>query len=46
MNQELNKKIGVYGKANIVLGIISIVSGVAIGTLIIIFGGNILKERC
>lgn len=45
MPKRRYKAMNLVGKANIVLGIVSIVSGLAIGTLSIIFGGYLLSAR-
>ncbi|MFW6015571.1 MAG: hypothetical protein ACOCRK_03975 [bacterium] len=39
------KSMNLVGKANIILGIITIATGVALGTLTIIFGGYMLSAR-
>jgi hypothetical protein len=39
------KSMSVVGKANIILGIVAIAVGIAIGTLNIIFGGYLLRSR-
>ena len=45
MNEKLYKMMGVSGAGNITLGIISIVTGVATGVLLIITGARLLKKR-
>lgn len=45
MNEKFYKAMGVTGAGNITLGIISIVTGVATGVLLIIGGARLLKKR-
>lgn len=45
MNEKLYKTLGVAGAGNITIGVISIVSGVAGGILLIISGARLLKKR-
>ena len=45
MNEKLYKTMGVSGAGNITIGIISIVTGVVSGILLIITGARLLKKR-
>lgn len=45
MTKKLEKAMNIYSKTSIILGIISIVNGVIIGTLSIIFGGYLLYMK-
>ena len=45
MNEKLYKMMGVSGAGNLVIGIVSIVTGVAAGVLLIITGASLLKKR-
>ena len=45
MNEKLYKMMGVSGAGNITIGIISIVTGIAGGILLIITGARLLKKR-
>ncbi len=45
MNEKLYKTMGVGGAGNITIGIISIVTGVVSGVLLIITGARLLKKR-
>ena len=45
MNEKLYKAMGVSGAGNLVIGIISIVTGVVCGILLIITGARLLKKR-
>ena len=45
MNEKLYKTMGVSGAGNITIGIISLVTGVVSGVLLIITGARIQKKR-
>lgn len=45
MNEKLYKTMGVAGAGNLTIGIISIVTGVVSGILLIISGARLLKKR-
>ena len=45
MNEKLYKTMGVSGAGNITIGIISLVTGVVSGVLLIITGARLLKKR-
>ena len=45
MNETLYKMMGVSGAGNITIGIVSIVTGVVGGVLLIITGARLLKKR-
>ena len=45
MNEKLYKTMGISGACNITIGIISIVTGVVSGILLIITGARLLKKR-
>ena len=45
MNEKLYKTMGVSGAGNITIGIISIVTGVVSGIILIITGARLLKKR-
>ena len=45
MNEKLYKTMGVSGAGNITIGIISLVTGVVSGVLLIITGAKHLKKR-
>lgn len=45
MNEKLYKTMGVSGAGNITIGIISLVTGVVSGVLLIITGVRLLKKR-
>lgn len=45
MNEKLYKMMGVSGAGNIAIGIVSIVTGVVSGILLIITGARLLKKR-
>ena len=45
MNEKLYKTLGVSGAGNITIGIVSIVTGVVGGVLLIITGARLLKKR-
>lgn len=44
-NERVYKKITNAGSAGIVLGVLVIISGITLGTLSIVFGGNMLAIR-
>jgi len=44
-NEKVYKKITNAGSAGIILGIIIIIGGITLGTLSIVFGGNMLATR-
>lgn len=44
-NERIHKKIGNIGRAGIVLGIVIIVTGLAIGIVSIIFGASALSAK-
>ncbi len=44
-NEKVYKKITNAGSAGIVLGVLVIISGITLGTLSIVFGGNMLAIR-
>ena len=45
MNEKLYKMMGVSGAGNITIGIVSVVTGVVGGVLLIITGARLLKKR-
>ena len=45
MNEKLYKMMGASGAGNIAIGIISVVTGVVGGVLLIITGARLLKKR-
>ena len=45
MNEKLYKTMGVSGAGNITIGIVSIVTGVVGGILLIISGARLFKKR-
>ena len=45
MNEKLYKSMGISGAGNIAIGIISLVTGVVSGVLLIITGARLLKKR-
>ena len=45
MEEKLYKTLGWMGSVNIALGIVTIVSGIACGTLLIVCGGRILSRK-
>lgn len=45
MNEKLYKMMGVSGAGNITIGIVSMVTGVVGGVLLIITGARLLKKR-
>ena len=45
MNEKLYKKMGVAGAGNIAIGVISVVTGVVCGILLIVSGAGLLKKR-
>ncbi len=45
MNEKLYKTMGVTGAGNLTIGIITIVTGVVSGILLIISGARLLKKR-
>ncbi|MBO5159538.1 MAG: hypothetical protein J6B94_08105 [Lachnospiraceae bacterium] len=45
MNEKLYKMMGVSGAGNITIGIVSIVTGIVGGVLLIITGAGLLKKR-
>ena len=45
MNEKLYKTMGVSGAGNITIGIISAVTGIVCGVLLIITGARLLKKR-
>lgn len=45
MNEKLYKTMGVTGAGNLAIGIISIVTGVVSGILLIVSGARLLKKR-
>ncbi len=45
MNEKFYKAMGLTGACNITLGVISIVTGVVTGVLLIIGGAKLLKKR-
>jgi len=44
-NENVYKKITNAGTAGIVLGILTIICGITLGTMTIVFGGNMLATR-
>jgi len=44
-NEQVYKKVTNAGSAGIILGILIIVAGITLGTLTIVFGGNLLATR-
>lgn len=44
-NEKVYKKITHAGTAGIVIGILAIISGITLGTMSIVFGGNLLELR-
>lgn len=44
-NERIHNKIGNIGRAGIVLGIVMIVTGVALGTVSIIFGASAIRAK-
>ena len=45
MNEKLYKMMGVSGAGNITIGIVSLVTGIVGGVLLIITGARLLKKR-
>ena len=45
MNEKLYKMMGVSGAGNLTIGIVSVVTGVVGGVLLIITGARLLKKR-
>ncbi len=45
MEEKVYHSMSRIGKAGIALGIVTLVCGVAVGVLSIVFGGKLLKER-
>lgn len=45
MTEKTHKSMGFTGTVNLIAGIISIVTGIAIGVMLIISGSKILSER-
>lgn len=45
MNEKAYKTMGFAGAVNIVVGVISIVAGVAVGVLALVSGAKLLKDK-